>query len=535
MSHYDDYEEWKRELSPLQETKPDRHALSKTISLPSPSPEPGRYNQRCSHRLSPRLEVIVPELLPHVHSFYEDRTSADSCWSSGITMSHHVEAVEPGGQAGAVVGEQQVTVPEAEVPRLPSESSPGSQNASHMEPDNAPIRISENVQSIAAAASRDLAVRDRVDSARSGTLDHDQSNKEIENISRSPRLTIETAIPVSEHPTERIANEEVPISPSLLKHRVAVPDGGAEKLPALQPSSPTSPSLDRLPSFKQFTGQIDSHNVEAQNQLKELAEVAIQQGSAMPYPTQPGQTFTTATSPTFSNPAYPPSSQTSPTSHNIYALRSPRSTVAEAQPQYGSPTKYSSYVGPYSDRRPSSAVENGPPSLPSAASSAESYVHAGSGTEGYSTSRTTPIDVTHPQPQPPTIDGAPRPMLPPIPGLYNSMSIPASFHCDFEGCTAPPFQTQYLLSSHKNVHSSSRPHYCPVPDCPRSEGGKGFKRKNEMIRHGLVHDSPGYVCPFCSDREHKYPRPDNLQRFVHHVLGNLAPANEKETCPSAPC
>ena len=26
--------------------------------------------------------------------------------------------------------------------------------------------------------------------------------------------------------------------------------------------------------------------------------------------------------------------------------------------------------------------------------------------------------------------------------------------------------------------------------------------------------SPGYTCPFCPDREHKYPRPDNLQRYV---------------------
>jgi len=71
-----------------------------------------------------------------------------------------------------------------------------------------------------------------------------------------------------------------------------------------------------------------------------------------------------------------------------------------------------------------------------------------------------------------------------------------------------------LFSSHTNVHSSNRPHYCPVKDCPRGEGGKGFKRKNEMIRHGLVHQSPGYVCPFCPDREHKYPRPDNLQRYA---------------------
>lgn len=92
------------------------------------------------------------------------------------------------------------------------------------------------------------------------------------------------------------------------------------------------------------------------------------------------------------------------------------------------------------------------------------------------------------------------------------------FVCKFSGCTAAPFQTQYLLNSHANVHSSARPHYCPVGGCLRSEGGKGFKRKNEMIRHGLVHESPGYVCPFCPDREHKYPRPDNLQRHVrvHH-------------------
>lgn len=87
-----------------------------------------------------------------------------------------------------------------------------------------------------------------------------------------------------------------------------------------------------------------------------------------------------------------------------------------------------------------------------------------------------------------------------------------AFMCTVQGCNAPPFQTQYLLNSHANVHSSARPHYCSVKGCPRSEGGKGFKRKNEMIRHGLVHDSPGYVCPFCPDREHKYPRPDNLQR-----------------------
>lgn len=64
------------------------------------------------------------------------------------------------------------------------------------------------------------------------------------------------------------------------------------------------------------------------------------------------------------------------------------------------------------------------------------------------------------------------------------------------------------------MHSQDRPHFCPVEGCPRGVGGKGFKRKNEMMRHGLVHNSPGYVCPFCPDQQHKYPRPDNLQRYV---------------------
>lgn len=97
-------------------------------------------------------------------------------------------------------------------------------------------------------------------------------------------------------------------------------------------------------------------------------------------------------------------------------------------------------------------------------------------------------------------------------GGANDGTSEGTYKCTFEGCQARPFQTQYLLNSHANVHSLERPHYCPVLGCPRSKAGQGFKRKNEMIRHGFVHKSPGYACPFCPDREHKYPRPDNLQR-----------------------
>jgi hypothetical protein len=116
-------------------------------------------------------------------------------------------------------------------------------------------------------------------------------------------------------------------------------------------------------------------------------------------------------------------------------------------------------------------------------------------------------EASHQSGSPPTASGLDRMS---IDGM--TIQTVGSYACKVPGCTAQPFQTQYLLNSHANVHSSARPHYCPVSGCPRGEGGKGFKRKNEMIRHGLVHESPGYICPFCPDRDHRYPRPDNLQR-----------------------
>ncbi|CBF89837.1 protein rsrA [Aspergillus nidulans FGSC A4] len=127
---------------------------------------------------------------------------------------------------------------------------------------------------------------------------------------------------------------------------------------------------------------------------------------------------------------------------------------------------------------------------------------------------------------PTPIERAPTGACEPVgfaPSSQGSTAAPTgTFKCSHPGCTAPPFQTQYLLNSHANVHSQDRPHFCPIEGCSRGPGGKGFKRKNEMIRHGLVHNSPGYVCPFCPDQQHKYPRPDNLQRHVrvHHMDKN---------------
>jgi hypothetical protein len=179
-----------------------------------------------------------------------------------------------------------------------------------------------------------------------------------------------------------------------------------------------------------------------------------------------------------------------------------------------SPGRGHFYFNANSHRRPS---QTDGPQYSSAGDYSSSNTETPSTDQSSSTPATVAIDRM-------SIDGITNPQI-------------GGFQCTYPGCTAQPFQTQvsrlspfsnhalntnalqYLLNSHANVHSSNRPHYCSVKGCPRSEGGKGFKRKNEMIRHGLVHDSPGYVCPFCPDREHKYPRPDNLQRHVrvHHV------------------
>lgn len=98
--------------------------------------------------------------------------------------------------------------------------------------------------------------------------------------------------------------------------------------------------------------------------------------------------------------------------------------------------------------------------------------------------------------------------------LNHGENIPDSneHYPDQQSTADSPFFTGDLVESHMSTHASSRPHYCPISGCPRSKGGRGFKRKNEMIRHRIVHDSPGYICPFCPDRELRYPRPDNLQR-----------------------
>ncbi|KAF2476471.1 uncharacterized protein BDR25DRAFT_210733 [Lindgomyces ingoldianus] len=304
--------------------------------------------------------------------------------------------------------------------------------------------------------------------------------------------------------------ESLATSPNLRELTIPPSRGSpSQKLPALQ--NPHSPSRDgpgaspnqkqSLPPFKHISELADESRANGFAHRQSISSTGQS-------PTQISRqlSISSARSP---GSAFPSLSATSPISAN--------SEIATRDPFLRSGQHLTLFSN---TRRPSQASENGPPycsTLPSASTTNDSYQSS----DGLSPrSQPTPIEnQTHRM----SIDGtiASR-TLPPLNGPPIQHVPPhgsGGFKCDYPNCTALPFQTQYLLNSHANVHSQSRPHYCPVAGCSRGEGGKGFKRKNEMIRHGLVHASPGYVCPFCPDREHKYPRPDNLQRHVrvHHV------------------
>ncbi|PMD52877.1 uncharacterized protein K444DRAFT_542642, partial [Hyaloscypha bicolor E] len=66
----------------------------------------------------------------------------------------------------------------------------------------------------------------------------------------------------------------------------------------------------------------------------------------------------------------------------------------------------------------------------------------------------------------------------------------------------------YLLNSYTNVYLLNRPHYYSIKECLRSKGRKGFKKKNKIIRYGLIYNSPGYIYPFYLSKEYLWP--DNL-------------------------
>ena len=270
------------------------------------------------------------------------------------------------------------------------------------------------------------------------------------------------------------ADETLASSPNLAKYTITPSKPIASTLPALQ----TSPNRQGSVNPPEMSQSLPSLKTALGVQLEHTALPPISATSpSMPRPPAP---------PYFPAPAPSPSSysHSSPASSKDHPIMSPPSTTLSTNPSFWR-------TGTKSETSMSSTISDS--TTPSTLSHSPSNTHTSPSIESRGLG-----------------DNENAAMMS---GIIGSGPFASStFKCTYPGCNAAPFQTQYLLNSHANVHSQNRPHYCPVKGCPRGMGGKGFKRKNEMIRHGLVHDSPGYVCPFCPDQQHKYPRPDNLQR-----------------------
>ena len=272
-----------------------------------------------------------------------------------------------------------------------------------------------------------------------------------------PRPAISTE--TTQSTDERTRQEDsTPISPTLAKFAMSSSEADPEsKLPAMQKSPPRSAST-HSPEGSQSLPSL-------QTTLSGLSDSGINGIHApSPYAPSSGHSPQFVRHPTFSSQSTGPSPGT-------YSHPSP----GMSPPGYPShPTYWRRAPTEASTSTPSTYEASTPASVPGP-SPAQSYP--------------TPNIQDHRG----SVDGSSTPQLLNGPLPPNGPFTSSTFKCTFSGCIAAPFQTQYLLNSHANVHSSNRPHFCPVADCPRGPGGKGFKRKNEMIRHGLVHQSPGYI------------------------------------------
>jgi hypothetical protein len=194
------------------------------------------------------------------------------------------------------------------------------------------------------------------------------------------------------------------------------PDSIGQRLPALQspgsPDAPTSPQNQKLPGFQQINEIATKANENISRRY------SLSAPSPMAYPGGPVR-------------SPHPFNHTSP---SLYTDTSPRPALSPPSGTSGS-FMFS--------RRPSQASDY-PAPLASASTTDSSYASAS--TDGYSPStQPTPQSETHRM----SMDGTGLAILPPpVPSMLIH-TIPAhgsgGFKCDYSGCTAAPFQTQYLL------------------------------------------------------------------------------------------
>jgi len=231
------------------------------------------------------------------------------------------------------------------------------------------------------------------------------------------------------------------------------PESPAQKLPALQHGSPKegpgSPQTT-LPSVGGLIEIADKTNENAAEELRRR-QSSFSTSTSHPFSAQ------SARSPA----ALPPLSHTSPT-----LTQSDTTSPRDFRSQRSPPTGISSYF--FAPRRASAASETSPPSgfpanLPSASTSS---------TDGTSPSTQPTPSETHRM----SVDGVvavgtPVILPPPVPTLAAGLTLsnivplagPAAqgpgYKCEYPGCTAAPFQTQYLLKYVSLPHRASLNHH----------------------------------------------------------------------------
>ena len=418
---------------------PNYEKVPDTRSGPSPDPEPAPTNSRRKKRHRHYVDIedipLVNHLNPNVTGLthFGPHLSDDSTEGSAEStpeMKESFEALAATAEASTEDGEASPST----LHNTPNVKSEQEKSSSLADGDVATLQAQasaglEYEEKSRAENVEDPSLKHRVDSAQEQVPQLPQEKRPP----RSGRASPPPKLVTDERSVQRPEPETITTSPILRKNMMMNPEGPASTLPPLQQQTPvsqdgnsTSPKTETLPPIRQVTGP-----------LSEFADVAIQQ----PYSHHQSPSFGSTTSQSPMLPYhYPPSNQTSPSSQYPYSAMSPTSTIGDTQ--YGSPTQHSSRA--YFHRRSSGAIDHVrqlPASLPSA-SSGESHGHASS-TDGYSTStaHTTPIDA------PPAPDPTRQvPILPPPPGMPQSaIVVNSGFKCDWPGCTAPPFQTQYLL------------------------------------------------------------------------------------------
>lgn len=426
------------EEAPLQNDDDKFHPIPINLKPePEPEPEPDPNVPRVKTKHDPGVEILGLGPL----SFPSSRSNSGSeATLSQETAGHR--RVMSDAAATALVDSLHHETTQA--------SQGGSDTASASNPDDlqkfAALAMRVGERSPQRLVSRPVH---RVDSAQDSSESVPQlaPEKRPQRSGRASPLKLNTEPPSMANLPAALAEDSITKSPTLSKHMIQVEEKVTSSLPPVQGNSPTadtsatSPKKKSLPPFRQ---------------LADLADIASQQQGTPQDARAPTQhshqhshsfSSTTSQSPMVPyHPSYTNSAQTSPVSYHGFA-RSPTSTVGEGF-TYGSPSQYpgSAY---YADRRTSVANESSHtyptpvPSLPSNPSSGESQVgNAGSSTDGYSTSHTTPVEAG---PLPP--DGMQRPILPPVPGMPAGLAgiSTGGFTCDYPGCTALSFQTQYLL------------------------------------------------------------------------------------------